>query len=120
MKRRRRHGLTLMELLMVIGLSGLFLNLVAELFHGTMQSTFDSQTVENQTLRADAAIVAMRQDAWQAGGIKVASDGQSAELNLNSGSPATWRVLTDGTIERELGGASTRWSIARPDWRFRA
>src|SRR5580700_6605764 len=109
MKRRHRHGLTLMELLMVIGLSTLFLNLVAELFHGTMQSTFDSQTIENQASRVDTAITALRQDAWQADGIKVAPGGQSAELNLSSGSTATWRVLSDGSVERDLAGASTRW-----------
>jgi hypothetical protein len=95
--RRRAHGLTLTEVLLVIGVLMIAFAVESRLFRSAIVATQSAPESVQQHARLDQAIGVMRADVWNAKRIDVANP-QTIALQLGDGATVTWRLDATGAI----------------------
>ena len=112
----RRRGILLMEILVALLLTSLFLIVFLPLWNATWRAQKESSTAVEAIFRAEAAAAQLRGDAWAASSASVAADG-SLEL---AGTPTVrWFFTTDPEhkevlLSREAAGDARTFRIADP------
>ncbi len=112
----RRRGILLMEILVALLLTSLFLLVFLPLWNATWRAHKDSAVAIESIFRAEAAATQLRGDAWAATDATVAADGS---LGL-AGEPAVrWFFTTDAEhdevlLTREAAGDARTFRVADP------
>jgi len=96
-----RRGFSLAELLLALGVLGLFGAAATQLFHTTFRVSHATAQQQDAAASFDAAVAAMRDDAWVASEI-AAPDPATAKLGK-----VTWSVK-DQTLTRDAGDDRSR------------
>lgn len=117
-KRRRRRGLFLLELLGILVIMGAASILAGELFIvslRTMRQTHDRDTL---IIRVDSAVDALRRDAWAANSTRLAGDARpetGVQFRLPAGD-VVWQM--NGQTLTRTDAAGTRKWIGLPAFQF--
>jgi type II secretory pathway pseudopilin PulG len=107
--RHRSRAFTITELLIAIGILGLFGAVATQVFYATFRVS--SATAKNQDAAGtfDSAVTALRADAWVAGEI-AAPDPATAKLGK-----VTW-TIRDSMLTRDAGGDRDRPGTQPHSW----
>lgn len=91
--KRTERGYTLLEMVVLISLLGVFLLVGSELWRVTTLTTRNARQVETDAVRIEMVLDRLRRDAWSAQRVESHADG--CRLQMADGREIEWRV-TDG------------------------
>jgi len=97
--RRQARGYSLLEMVVLISLMGVFLILGSELWRAATVTTRNAKQVESEGLRLDMVLDRLRRDVWAA--THVHADAGRCQLHLSDGRRITWRVADGHVLSRE-------------------
>jgi prepilin-type N-terminal cleavage/methylation domain-containing protein len=97
--RRRRSGMTIVELLLAIGVLGVFALAATQLFYATFRISHATAQQQDAAGSFDSALSVLRGDAWTATEI-TAPDPKTAKLGK-----VTW-TIHETTLTRDAGDGS--------------
>ncbi|MEX0653313.1 MAG: hypothetical protein WD534_10310 [Phycisphaeraceae bacterium] len=93
-RRRRCHGVTMIDMLALMALLGVFMLMTGHLFTQAMTITRDGARYEQDVTQIDALVRHLRQDVWQASQLD-AVDEQRLALTLGESTRVTWRITRE-------------------------
>jgi Tfp pilus assembly protein PilX len=110
---RRRTGLALFELLMMLILLGVIMTVGGQLFMATMRAGQSAGEAHDAAASFDAALAVLRGDVWEASRIDLAGGATSATIKSAGDRSITWTIAADGTLTRSTAGDAPKrsWSI---------
>ena len=95
-----RRAFTLMEMLVVIVLLGVFGLVASRLTTASARSLRDTPRATDAANRLDATLRAIRRDAWSARRLDAAGDGAALSVVRPDGTTVEWRVTAGGDFAR--------------------
>lgn len=103
---RRRRAFTMPELLLALGILGVFALAATQLFYATMRVSRNAAEQQDAAGSLDSAVATLRADVWSAGEIAT-PDASTANVGT-----VTWRIK-DSALTRDAGddAAPKRWDI---------
>ncbi|MEX2388336.1 MAG: hypothetical protein WD534_10675 [Phycisphaeraceae bacterium] len=100
---RHCRGATLIDMLALMALLGVFMLMTGHLFTQAMTLTRDGARYEHDVTQIDALVRHLRQDVWQASAFD-AVDEHALELTLDEPTRITWRITRETS---EMGERAT-------------
>jgi prepilin-type N-terminal cleavage/methylation domain-containing protein len=113
----KRRGLTLIEMLVVLGLIAAFAALASALFQSAFRTAASSSQNMADAATLDSAITALRRDVWEGARVDV-RDCQSVAIQRPDNSQVLWQVGDDGALSRIAGDLRHDYRALPVDIRF--
>jgi type II secretory pathway pseudopilin PulG len=110
-----RRAFTLLELLGMLALLGVFMLISGQLFLMTTKLDRSSREQADQIARADNLLRLLRRDVWSATAMQTGESG--LQLTTSPGQTIEWNFDSQGTLTRTAGSQSINWK-AMPSFRF--
>jgi hypothetical protein len=112
-RRNSAAGFAMVAMMVVLALLGVFAVVSTRLIKTTLDLYREAGRIDGEARVMDLALERVRQDAWSARQVDVASPKSIAIERGAGGGAVQWRVEADGTLVREEGGAGAetarRW-----------
>jgi type II secretory pathway pseudopilin PulG len=107
--KHRRHGLTLIDMLIAIGLISIFSVLAVKLVATSMRVSNEATRTQDLSSRFDSAVSQLRRDVWGAAKLE-SPDGKSIQISRDGEPAISWKILDDGTISRVAPDVQQQWA----------
>lgn len=108
--RSRRRGLFIINMLMTIGLLAAFVVVADRVFRLSLTTVNNATAGQEEALRQERAVEALRADVWGAAKVEPAADGTAVKIGSDHGEGIEWKnegadvVRSQGTDERRWPG----------------
>jgi type II secretory pathway component PulJ len=117
MKRTRRTGISLYEVVVSLGIFVIAMNMAAQLFRSLITTGAESGRTLNQVARIDSAVAKLRGDVWSAGKIDIL-DSHTVRLSRGDNLTATWAVSDNSLTRTDASGHVESFSDTGKGWSF--
>ena len=105
-RRLRRGGFMIVQMLVVLGLMAAFVVVAERVFRLSMQTSARAASEQEDLLRLERAMTALRADVWRAEKLEI--DKSNVHVS-GEGLDVTWRTGADGEVRRIEGEDEQKW-----------
>jgi hypothetical protein len=106
--RRQRHGIFIINMLMTIGLLAAFVVVADRVFRLSLITVNRATAGQEDALRLERALDALRADVWTSSKLQPAAGGASLTITPDTGPTIDWRT-DDADLVRTRGNDQRRW-----------
>jgi type II secretory pathway component PulJ len=103
-----RRAFMIVQMLIVLGLMGAFVIVADRVFRLSVQTSARAATEQEDLLRLEQAMTALRADVWQAAKVEM-PDKTNVHVTAE-GADVTWQTLPDGDLKRTEKVTEQQWT----------
>ena len=120
---RRRHGVSLLEMLIVVALFAASADEGQRLIFNVFRVNGQNSQMQDNASRSEDALRQMKADIWTAGQFQLI-DSHHLEIKLPSNQTVSWQIDSAGNVERAAGTPAVadkrQWREIGKTWQFEA